>query len=198
MLVSGVQISDAQHVGDQNTQEDCGEPIPNTQDQFCISNLRELAMMLNPYGMEHPDTLRERYAAHSICAMCPCGIEPAQPHSDTDQLEELREFLAVSPRNRLDEAIKANDLRYLGVPDFVGLYTPCFGYRILGNTNPEVVHVTPQTLNVQLSDEHADLNRRAYIYARQYNHLLLDWLICSEDIPLPEPTRRRLGISCVN
>ncbi len=153
-------------------------------------------MLLDPYGTEHPDILRERYATHSICAICPCGIEPAQSDSDADQLAELREFLAISPRSRLDAAVEADDLRFLGVPDFVGLYTPCYGYRAVADINPDDLYVIPQTLKVQLSDEHAELNRRAYVYARQYNHLLLSWLICSEEIPLPETTRQKLGISC--
>lgn len=134
-------------------------------------------MLLDPYGTEHPDILRERYATHSMCAICPCGVEPAQPESDANQLAELREFLAISPRSRLDAAVEADDLRFLGVPDFVGLYTPCYGYRAMEVTNPDDLYVIPQTLNVQLSDEHAELNRRAYVYARQYNNLLLSWLI---------------------
>jgi hypothetical protein len=191
-LVSCVQFADAQQVVEQNVLEDCGEPIPNTQDRFCNRLVGGLAMLLDPYGTEHPDILRKRYATHSICAMCPCGVEPAQPDSDADQLAVLREFLAISPRSRLDAAVEAGDLRFLGVPDFFGLYAPCLGYR----GNPDVLYVIPQTLNVQLSDEHADLNRRAYVYARQYNHLLASGLICSEEIPLPETTRRKLGISC--
>jgi len=195
-LVICWQFAGAQPVAEPNALEDCGEPIPNTQHRFCRSNLRGLAMLLDPYGTEHPDTLRERYATHSICAMCPCGIEPIHTDSDADQLAELREFLAISPRSRLDEAVEAGDLRFLGVPDFAGLYTPCFGYQAWEDTSPDILYVIPQTLNVQLSDEHAELNRQAYVYARQYNHLLVSWLICSEKIPLPETTRRRLGISC--
>ena len=195
-LVSCGPFADAQRVAEQNAPEDCGEPIPNTQDLFCDSLVRGLAMLLDPYGTEHPDILRERYATHSICAACPCGVEPAQPDSDADQLAELREFLAISPRSRFDAAVEVDDLRYLGVPDFIGLYTPCYGLQAVLDTNPSNVYVIPQTLNVQLSDEHAELNRRAYVYARQYNNLLLSWLICSEEIPLPETTRRKLGISC--
>ena len=195
-LVSCGPFADAQRVAEQNALEDCGKPIPNTQDLFCNSLVGGLAMLLDPYGTEHPDILRERYATHSICAFCPCGVEPAQPASDADQLVELREFLAIAPQRRLDAAVEANDLRFLGVPDFIGQYTPCCGYQSLGDTNPDEVYVIPQTLNVQLSDEHAELNTRAYVYARQYNHLLLSWLICSEEIPLPASTRRKLGISC--
>lgn len=141
-------------------------------------------MLLDPYGTEHRDILRERYVTHSICAICPCSVEPAQSDSDADQLAELREFLAISPQSRLDAAVEAGDFRFLGVPDFVGLYTPCYGYPAMADTNPDDLHVIPQTLNVQLSDQHAELNRRAYVYARRYNHLLLFWLPCSEEIPL--------------
>ena len=183
-LVSCGPFADAQRVAEQNALEDCGEPIPNTQHLFCNSLVRGLAMLLNPYGTEHPDIIRERYATHSICSACPCGVEPAQPDSDADQLGELREFLAISPQNRLDAAVEAGDLRFLGVPDFVGLYAPCYGYRAVEGIYSGNLYVIPQTLNVQLSDEHAELNRRAYVYARQYNHLLLSWLICSEEIPL--------------
>lgn len=191
-LVSCAQLVDAQHIAEQNAVEYCGDPIPNTQNQFCTPSLRSLANSLNPYGTVHPDILRKRYATHSICAICPCGVDPVQAESDADQLAKLRAFLAISPQSRLDSAVEAGDLRFLGVPDFVGLYVPCYGYR----ANPDVLHVIPQTLNVQLSNEHAELNRRAYLYARQYNHLLVSWLVCSEDIPLPEATRRRLGIRC--
>jgi hypothetical protein len=196
LLVSCAQFSDAQHAGAQELQDDCGDPLPDTQDQFCASYRRSLPVLLNPYGKEHPDTLRERYATHSICAMCPCGIDPARPVSSTDDLDEVREFLATSPSNRLAAAMEAGDLRFLGVPDFVGTYIPCFRYRVMGDPDPDVIFVTPQTLNVQLSEEHAELNKSAYIYARQYNHLLVSRLICSDEIPLPEPTRHRLGIRC--
>jgi hypothetical protein len=123
-------------------------------------------------------------------------VEPVQPDSDADQLAELREFLAISPRSRLEAAVEADDLRFLGVPDFIGFYAPCYGPPTLVNNNPEDVYTIPQILNVQLSDEHAELNRRAYVYARQYNQLLLSWLICSGEIPLPETIRRKHGIGC--
>ena len=176
----------------QSANEHCGDPLPNTHDHFCSGSLRGLANSLNPYGTEHPDRVHERYATHSICAICQCGVEPIPPESDANQLASVREFLAVSPEKRLDLAVEAGDLRFLGVPDFVGMYVPCYGHR----ASADILNVVPQTLNVQLSEEHAELNKRVYEYARQYNYLLGNRLVCSEEIPLPEASRQRLGIRC--
>jgi hypothetical protein len=177
---------------DESAPQHCGDPLPNTYEHFCAGSLLVLANSLNPYGTESPDDLRERFATHSICAICQCGVEPISPESDANQLANIREFLAVSPQKRLDLAAKAGDLRFLGVPDFVGMYVPCYGHH----ASADLLKVVPQTLNVQLSEEHAELNRRVYEYARQYNYLLGNWLVCSEDIPLPEASRQRLGIRC--
>lgn len=191
-LITCAQIARAQHTDTQNSDEDCGEPIPNTQDAICNSSLRGLANTLDPYGTEHPDILREQYASHSVCAMCPCGIDPVVPESDADELARIREFLAISPQQRLMSAIAAGDFRFLGAPDFVGIYVPCSGHRV----DPDVLHIMPQTLNVEVSEEHAQLNRRVYMYARQYNYLLVNWLVCSREIPLPKASRQKLGINC--
>ena len=177
---------------EQSAHEHCGDPLPSTYDYFCAGSLRGLANSMNPYGTEHPDSLRERFATHSICAICQCGVDPIPPESDADQLARIREFLAISPQRRLESAVKAGDQRFHGVPDIVGMYVPCYGYR----ASPDILNVVPQTLNVLLSEDHAELNRRVYVYARQYNHLLVNWLVCSEDIPLPEASRQRLGIRC--
>ena len=177
---------------DQSAVEHCGDPLPTTYDHFCASSLRGLANSLNPYGTEHPDDLHKQFATHSICAMCPCGVDPIPPESDTDELTKIREFLAISPQERLDSAVKAGDLRFLGVPDFVRMYVPCYGH----NASADVLNVVPQTLNVLLTEEHAELNRRVNEYAREYNYLLGNWLVCSNDIPLPEASRQRLGIRC--
>ena len=182
----------AQHTGAKNSVDDCGDPIPDTQDAFCASILRGLANTLDPYGTENPRILREQYATHSGCAMCPCGVDPVVPESDAEQLERIREFLSVSPEKRLASATKAGDLRFLAAPKFMGLYVPCYGDR----ANRAVLHVMPQTFNVEVSDEHAELNRRVFLYARQYNHLLVNWLVCSKEIPLPEASLQRLGIEC--
>jgi hypothetical protein len=182
----------AQHAGAENSGDDCGGPIPDTQDAFCASILRGLANTLDPYGTENPGILREKYATHSVCAMCPCGVDPVVPESDPEQLERIREFLSVSPETRLTSAIKAGDLRPLAAPKFSGHYVPCYGDR----ENSAVLHVMPQTFNVEVSDEHAELNRRVFFYARQYNHLLVSWLVCSEEMPLPEASLQRLGIEC--
>ena len=191
-LITCAQVACAQHTDAQGSSEDCGEPIPNTQDSFCSGPLRGLANTLNPYGTEHPDILRKQYASHPVCAMCPCGVDPVVPESEADELVRIREFLAVSPQKRLKSALEAGDFRFLGAPGFSGLYVPCTGHPV----SRDILHVMPQTLNVQLSDEHAELNRRIYEYARQYNHLLVNWLVCSGDIPLPEASRQRLGIRC--
>lgn len=177
---------------DQGAHEHCGDPLPGTYDHFCAGSLRELANSLNPYGTEHPDTLRERFATHPICAVCDCGVKPVPPESDANQLAGTRDFLAISPQERLDLAVEAGDLRFLGVPDFVGLYVPCYGHR----ASADILNVTPQTLNIRLSAEHAEVNKRVYEYARKYNYLLGNWLVCSEDIPLPEASRQRLRIRC--
>ena len=177
---------------DESAVEHCGEPLPSTYDGFCASSLRGLANSLNPYGTEHPDTLRERYATHPVCAVCQCGVEPIPPESDANQLASVRDFLAISPKERLGQAIEEGDLRFLGVPDFSGMYVPCYGH----SASAEMLNVVPQTLNVQLSEDHAELNKRVYEYARQYNYLLGNWLVCSGDIPLPEDSRQRLGIRC--
>jgi hypothetical protein len=191
-LVTCAQMACAQHGDAQDYGELCGDPIPDTQDKFCAGRLRGLVDTLNPYGTEDPDTLRKRYASHSLCTMCPCGVHPAAPGSDADERAKIREFLAVPPQERLKSALEAGDFRFLGAPDFYGLYVPCSGYR----ANPDVLHVMPQTLDVELSEEHARLNRRVYLYAREYNHLLVNWLVCSGDIPLPEGSRQKLGIDC--
>lgn len=177
---------------DQIADEHCGDLLPSTHEQFCAASVRGLANSLNPYGTEHPDTLRERYATHPVCAICPCGVEPISPESDANQLSSVREFLAISPKERLDLAIEEGDLRFLGAPDFSGIYVPCYGH----SSSAEMLNVIPQTLNLQLSEEHAELNKRVYEYARQYNYLLGNWLVCSGDIPLPESSRQRLGIRC--
>ena len=182
---------------DESAHEHCGDPLPNTYDHFCRGSLRGLANTLNPYGTEHPDSLREQFAKHSVCAICQCGVEPIPPESAADQLASIREFLAISPQRRLDLAVEEGDLRVLGVPDFIHMYVPCYGYQnVFGDTNSDEVYVIPQTLNVRLSAEHAELNRRVYEYARQYNYLHGNWFVCSGDIPLPEASRQRLGIRC--
>lgn len=191
-LFIGAHVAHAQDSDAQGSGEDCGDPIPNTQDSFCIGALRGLANTLNPYGTEHPDILRKQYASHPICAMCPCGVDPVVTGSDADELAEIREFLAISPQKRLKSAVEAGDLRFLGAPDFVGRYVPCIGHR----ASRDVLHIMPQTLNVQLSDEHAELNTRVYKYAQHYNHLLVNWLVCSGGIPLPRHSRQKLGIKC--
>lgn len=177
---------------DEGANEHCGDPLPSTYDRFCAGSLRGLANSLNPYGTEHPDTLRERFASHPICAICQCGVKPVQPESDASQIASIREFLAISPQRRLELAVGAGDLRFLGVPDFVGMYVPCYGH----GASADILNVVPQTLDVRLSEEHAELNKRVYEYARQYNYLLANWLVCSEDIPLPETSRKKLGIRC--
>jgi hypothetical protein len=179
-------------IDDQISDEHCGDSLPSTREGFCVASVRGLANSLNPYGTEQPDTLRERYATNPVCAICQCGVEPIPPESDANQLASVRKFLAISPKERLGQAIEEGDLRFLGVPDFSGMYVPCYGH----SASAEMLNVVPQTLNVQLSEEHAELNKRVYEYARQYNYLLGNWLVCSGDIPLPEDSRQRLGIRC--
>ena len=81
--------------------------------------------------------------------MCPCGVDPVVPESDTDELARIREFLAISPQQRLMSAIEPGDFRFLGAPDFVGIYVPCSGHPV----DPDVLHIMPQTLNVEVSEE---------------------------------------------
>ena len=51
---------------DQSAHEHCGDPLPKTYDNFCVGRLHELVNSLNPYGTEHPDNLRERFATQKL------------------------------------------------------------------------------------------------------------------------------------
>ena len=126
----------------------------------------------------------------SICEICPCR---AAPIPETDWLEKLQRFLAISPRARLEAPNEAGDLRFLGIMWSTGINTLCLvrpAGEVLGG-----VYGAPPTVNKNLSNEQAGLNNQTYVYATQYNGLLFD-LICSEGTPVLEKRRRELGITC--
>ena len=107
-------------------------------------------------------------------AICDSAIGDAQTTSTTTsetgaltgEFAELRGFLAISPKARFDAAVNAGDFRVLMVEGYLlevppHAQVPCYG-----------VHVIPQTTDSPLSEEHAELIRRARAYAAEYNLLL--------------------------
>ncbi len=91
---------------------------------------------------------------------------PSTATSETGEFAELRGFLAISPKARFDAAVNAGDFRVLMVEGYLlevppHAQVPCYG-----------VHVIPQTMDSPLSEEHAELIRRARAYAAEFNLLL--------------------------
>jgi hypothetical protein len=92
--------------------------------------------------------------------------------SEDDPVAELRAFIAVPVKDRLESALEAGDLRFLGV----------YGYalEVPGVSNSETDRISkngvlpiPGTSDALVSEEHGALNDEAREYAAQYNGLLL-------------------------
>jgi hypothetical protein len=92
--------------------------------------------------------------------------------SEDDPVADLRAFIAVPVKDRMESALGAGDLRFLGV----------YGYahEVPGVPKSESDRISkngilpiPGTSDALVSEEHAILNDEAREYASQYNALLL-------------------------
>jgi hypothetical protein len=83
----------------------------------------------------------------------------------------LRDYLAVSPADRLAAALAESDARFLGVNGFT-LLVPSVADAPRAIREGRV-NTIPGTTENAISEEHADLVSRATRYAGAYNALLL-------------------------
>ncbi len=106
------------------------------------------------------------------CALLFMGTTSSLGANADSIVTELQNFLSVPPRARLDTSLAAKDFRFLGV----------YGYtvEVPGVPSSESSRITrsgvfgiPGTSDALLSEEHAQLTKRARSYAEQYNRLLL-------------------------
>lgn len=105
----------------------------------------------------------------------------ADPSPSTD-LTELRRVAAADPAQDLSDAIRRDDLRFIGVygfatevpgvPDYWGRYDSSYGLSVIAGTSD-----TPA------GEEGARLNQQARQYAQEYNLLLLKHLTTRGDLP---------------
>ena len=89
---------------------------------------------------------------------------------DSSDVAQLRRFLAVAPAARLAAALAEKDGRCLGVMGYA-IETPGVSRTIAAERG---VSIIPGTSDMLMSEDHADLNRRARHYADKYNTLLLE------------------------
>jgi len=83
----------------------------------------------------------------------------------------LRDFLTVSPADRLEAALADSDARFLGVSGF-SLDVPSVADAPRAIREGRVRPI-PGTTDAAISEEHAELIQRATRYAGAYNALLL-------------------------
>jgi len=98
------------------------------------------------------------------------GGEPLA--SEPDPTAELRAFIAVPVQARLESALSAGDLRFLGVYGYA--------FEVPGVPKSEAARISengvlpiPGTSDALVSEEHGTLNDEARAYAEKYNALLL-------------------------
>ncbi len=190
------------------TLEACAELIANTPN-LCEASVETLTTVAGRYSLEHPDFRRAcSVSTHlclataprlreTVCEICSCSD---LRFSGTVQPAALRELLASSPQTRLDAAVDEGDLRFYGLPGPAGLYTPCHSFSEWSGIVSYIdyvgdVRLIPLIMDVDLSEEHAELNRRVYVYATKYNFLLLK-LMCSDESPLSDFDRSVIGRNC--
>ena len=89
-----------------------------------------------------------------------------------DPVAELRAFIAVPVKDRLESALAAPDLRFLGVYGYA-LEVPGVPKSETGRISKYGVLPIPGTSDALASEEHGTLNDEAREYAAQYNALLL-------------------------
>lgn len=107
-------------------------------------------------------------------ALSPACADPSPPVPPND-LSELRRIASSSPANDLEDAIRRNDFRFIGVygfstevpgvPDYWERYASSYGLSVIQGTSD-----TPY------GEEGARLNQQARQYALEYNSLLLEHL----------------------
>jgi hypothetical protein len=93
------------------------------------------------------------------------------PRFTERDVEALRRYLAVSPADRLAEALTNADTRFLGVSGLT-MSVPSVDDAPRAIREGRV-HSIPGTTDAVISEEHADLVQRASRYAGAYNALLL-------------------------
>jgi len=93
------------------------------------------------------------------------------PRFTERDVAELRAFLAVSPADRLEEALTRRDARFLGVNGFT-VAVPSVDDPLRAIREGRV-YTIPGTTDAAISEQHAELVSRARRYAGAYNALLL-------------------------
>jgi hypothetical protein len=92
--------------------------------------------------------------------------------SEDDPVGELRAFIAVPVKNRLESALGRGDLRFLGVYGYA-LEVPGVLKSEADRISKNGVLPIPGTSDALVSEEHGTLNDEAREYAAKYNALLL-------------------------
>jgi len=92
--------------------------------------------------------------------------------SDDGPVAELRAFIAVPVKDRLESALGAGDLRFLGVYGYA-LEVPGVPKSEADRISKNGVLPIPGTSDALVSEEHGGLNDEVREYAAQYNGLVL-------------------------
>lgn len=92
--------------------------------------------------------------------------------SEADPVAELRAFIAVPVEDRLESALGAGDVRFLGVYGYA-LEVPGVPKSETDRISKNGTLPIPGTSDALVSEEHGTLNDEAREYAAQYNGLLL-------------------------
>jgi hypothetical protein len=91
---------------------------------------------------------------------------------ENDSVVELRAFISVPVRDRLDSALGAHDLRFLGVYGY-SLEVPGVPETEAARISKNGVLAIPGTSDAVVSEEHGTLDEKARAYATEYNALLV-------------------------